>query len=741
MALLLLVNVLALVAHIFRLPTFLTAFGVILATPLAAFLFGFVFSVPLNIFTHVILLLGICIGAIYLFSPGRREKIGIQKDMLSELMPVILFNLVFVISLIACLSWPDFFPNGERLRDYALVAALIRDPVTAAEPWMSGYQVNYYLYWYRFASFLSSILVLDTWNTYHQLISFAIAFYVAAVANSLRITFGMGALLSAIVAIFIGFGSNVSGLINGITGDSNWWGPSRVVAGAINEFPAWSFILGDAHPHYLNLGLFPFFVSFVSLLYIRYNLTIKLLPVLALGIFGSAICYYSNAWEMPLWLLFGAILTCSTDWVGSFYAGRKQGLDLVIRLIIDLIILILVAGIIFYGSMGILGADAKLAGLLVIVACSAYGLYVTRLSPGISINRRIIITGLFLIGLLGVYLGTKNLLPDNPPITLVRPPVISTTMRELALHWGFAISLLAIGLILSFGSWAERLFFLITVAFAALFYEAEMLIFCLLVIGLCRVLLSPDPLRSPICSSMLMLSLIGLILPELVYFNDAYGGEIERMNTIFKVYSFLWYPIHAVGFWLFLGSIRSVTHNLSARMDKTAIKVGLGAISVVFLLSGLTFTQHAASLRASEFSDKNAEGLSLAERNFPGAADTIRFLRKEHNLIVLEAQGNAYDWTSFVSTLASQQGYLGWANHMNLLIRDYAEVSRREKVTEAFYTTPRCAEKLEIMRNEKIDAAILGPLERKKYGELVYDNFACLEPLFSADEFKVFGKK
>ena len=235
--------------------------------------------------------------------------------------------------------------------------------------------------------------------------------------------------------------------------------------------------------------------------------------------------------------------------------------------------------------------------------------------------------GLFLLGMVATYLGTKNLLPDNPPITLVRPPVISTTMRELALHWGFAIGLLAIGLILSFGSWSERLFFLLTVGFAAFFHEAEILIFCLLVIGLCRVLLSPDPLRSPICSSMLMLSLIRLILPELLYFNDAYGGEIERMNTIFKVYSFLWYPIHAVSFWLFIGSIRGLTYKWNDKIDKTALRVGLGVVTVAFLLAGITFTQHASTLRASEFSDRQAEGLSLAERNFPGAADTIKFLR------------------------------------------------------------------------------------------------------------------
>ncbi len=261
MALLALVNILALVSHIFRLPTFLTTFGLILATPLVAFLLGYYASVPLNFASYGIILVGLGAATIYLFSSGKPKWSEMRDGGISELMPIILFNLVFVVGLTACLNWPDFFPNGERLRDYALVTALIREPITAAEPWMSGYQINYYLYWYRFASFLSSTLILDAWDTYHQLISFALAFYVAAVASSLRLAFGMSPLVSAVISIFIGFGSNIAGFINGITGDSNWWGPSRVIAGAINEFPAWSFLLGDAHPHYLNLGLFPWAIN------------------------------------------------------------------------------------------------------------------------------------------------------------------------------------------------------------------------------------------------------------------------------------------------------------------------------------------------------------------------------------------------------------------------------------------------------------------------------------------------
>src|SRR6185312_13766846 len=31
--------------------------------------------------------------------------------------------------------------------------------------------------------------------------------------------------------------------------DYNWWSPSRVIAGTANEFPFFSFLLGDLHAH------------------------------------------------------------------------------------------------------------------------------------------------------------------------------------------------------------------------------------------------------------------------------------------------------------------------------------------------------------------------------------------------------------------------------------------------------------------------------------------------------------
>src|SRR5262249_31479919 len=51
---------------------------------------------------------------------------------------------------------------------------------------------------------------------------------------------------------------NIAGLIS-VAHKEFWWGPSRAISIGITEFPAWSFLLGDLHPHYLSYILAPAF--------------------------------------------------------------------------------------------------------------------------------------------------------------------------------------------------------------------------------------------------------------------------------------------------------------------------------------------------------------------------------------------------------------------------------------------------------------------------------------------------
>jgi uncharacterized membrane protein len=130
--------------------------------------------------------------------------------------------------------------------------------------------------------------------------------------------------------------------------------------------------------------------------------------------------------------------------------------------------------------------------------------------------------------------------------------------------------------------------------------------------------------------------------------------------------------------------------------------------------------------------------LAVAEDTFPGSAAAILYLRAQPGGVVLEAQGNAYDWTSFVATLSDKDSFLGWANHVNLLIREYGEIARREAITKEFYTDPSCARRREILEQEKIRFAVVGILEEKQYSGSGARDYSCLTLAYQRGQYRVF---
>jgi uncharacterized membrane protein len=105
---------------------------------------------------------------------------------------------------------------------------------------------------------------------------------------------------------------------------------------------------------------------------------------------------------------------------------------------------------------------------------------------------------------------------------------------------------------------------------------------------------------------------------------------------------------------------------------------------------------------------------------------------------VLEAQGRAYSYTCFVSTLAAQPSYLGWANHINLLTKESGEVNRREKMTDQIYTERDCSVRKELAKNERISYIVVGTLERKKYTDIDSRDFSCFSPVVKTGEYALY---
>jgi len=232
-----------------------------------------------------------------------------------------------------------------------------------------------------------------------------------------------------------------------------------------------------------------------------------------------------------------------------------------------------------------------------------------------------------------------------------------------------------------------------------------------------------------------------VLTPEIVFLDDSYGPEIDRMNTIFKLYTTAWGLLG-------LGAVSVIVRALRKFEPQTAqfgmvVPATCGVVVALGLSYGsYKFYAHTGPMRANGSLDPSfeakMEGLGEANRWHPGSGDVIRALRKLPRGRVLEAQGRAYSYTGFVATLAAQPAYLGWANHINLLNKVYGEVSQRENVTKEIYNENDCAARKEKARQEQIRYIVVGTLERKAYPGSENKDYSCFASVIKSGDYALY---
>jgi YYY domain-containing protein len=686
MRIIIILGILSALSIWFRTRVFEALVWALLTTPILAYLFSPILGVSAPAYVAIMLIsfLAWC----FTFKEQLKEP---AHQSTEELYTVGFFTLAYIGVYVLTQQWDQFFPMGERLRDYALLSSAIRSPINLTDPWLHGYGLNYYAYWYRFGHFLSSILGIGAAETYNQLQSLTYALFLTTIYRISTRFLGWSALSAVFSALLIGFGSNVEGIFSILQKSDNWWGPSRVIPGAIHEFPVWSFLLGDLHPHFLNLvgipALLLLLLHIVSSKTVSENLVSKLMTGVLFLVCGALFTYNANAWEVPIWgLLVGGLML---SWLIS---DREQLISLKAPFL----------------------QVIKFRGLWLGVAVSALLSY-------------------------SLWYSSRNILPNPFPISWVEAPILRTTFLEFMRHWGIPVILILsacatipnqIVVILSFAS----------IAIGTLYTATALpLLFVILFLLIGRLLATLWDKKTKLNLGERLLSICAIVaitlclIPEFIFLNDPYGGENERMNTIFKIYSSSWVLFQLGALYVFRESVfKKLPFSQTLKNSSYAI---------VLIICGAFFF-HTVTLRATKTQSSTAAygSLASAEDNFPGSASTIQFLRAQPGTVVLEAQGNAYDWTSFVSTLSDKDAYLGWANHVNLLIREYGEITRREKITSQFYGNASCQERRQILEQEKIDFAIVGVLEEKKYPEVRTQDFGCLKEVYKRERYKVFSQ-
>ena len=712
------------------------------------------------------------------------------------------------------------------------------------DPWLAGYAISYYYFGYWLLTTLTHLtgqtpeiaynLGQAFWFGLLLLGSFGIGYNLLATAEYgirntqskpvLRIPYSvLGGLLSAIA---VGVTGNLQGLlewlcaqgiaIDGLTRffavrnfpvDARvtnlwhiddgwwWWRSSRVLADStllgdhievIDEFPIFSYILGDNHPHVLAMPFVLLVVALALNLFLRRGEDKKtggreegktttaevgirnagfairntqyairdllaLIPLQALGLLLFVVAagglIFFNTWDFPpYWLL----LTLSTLWVAKTTHGVGRGFWLAAGLAGTLL---LGALIVFFPYF--LSAQSQAGGVvpnffnpthlpqfllmfghfllgvgsLLLLAWreGAPGLRSLAVSAGLVLGLPI----LFLLGSLVIATATEagrsllERMPLSPEMTSY-PAAIAA--RWLARPWTF---LLLGGL---------------TALVAALLWQRftndETTPSPAAGEGRGGVLSLSKGGGSDATTFVLLLALIGLLLvyaPEFVYLRDNFGS---RMNTVFKFYYQGWLLL---GLAAVFGIVRSWQAGRGSRPLAAPI---LGASALLLICAALIYSAAGVYSKAGHFANPapTLNGLAYVGEAELAVVDWLRANTKPDDL-VLEGKGASYRAeTARLSAASGRATLLGWDGHESQWRGEaYGQMAQgRPEALEGVYRNSSLEQLRAVLEQWQIAYVVVGPAERAQYGIApgVEDRLGLvMELAFQAGDFRVYRQR
>lgn len=598
--------------------------------------------------------------------------------------------------------------NTEKPMDIALLSASAQaEVIPPNDPWFSGESINYYYLGYLVHGSVSRLAGVPT----------EIGFNLAlATTGSMAIVAAGGLGFNAVrgwggrrIALLAGAGAAFLLVVAGnmyaprrlvsdasATIDADWWNQeigigwrsSRIVcdgvrvlnkcdtppAGSavetINEFPAFSLLLGDLHPHVMAL---PFTVVALTL---ALNLafldqigTDRRTRWVVLLVSGAATgsLYAMNSWDFPTLLLIVA--------GGAWFTLRGERPRDQILGIVALAGASVVAWLPFYLEFAapVGSAASALPALVrdVPLVSTVLGTLAAVRGERTSASEFLTMFGLpYAVAL--VLIGT-GLVRRPTPSTVDAPEDVPATSFETLKPWW---PLLAI------------------VVIAGLLLPAQVVILCgvPLVLALAQLGRSFDATPRTIATALYALGFALLIGTEFFYIQDLFA---DRMNTIFKVYFQVWTLFavaSAVGFVAVLQEGRA----------SMWVRPVTGAVGALALVLGLAYPSVAYYQWTGGFSDwRGLDGLAYVEQQNPDEYAAIQWLddRATSSDVVLEAAGCSYGNSyrtdvrhNRVSAFTGVPTVIGWGWHEQQWRNGQPEADRigeRQAEVREMFADPR----------------------------------------------------
>jgi len=630
---------------------------------------------------------------------------GIGAELIRSRVPAIAFD-------------PNWW-GAEKWSDFTLLSSFFRQvSFPPLDPWLAGFPTNYYYYGHLAWATLAKLTATPPNIAYNVALAM-----IVALALTLSVSLGYHLFrsvgLGLILAWLVVCGGNLKPLAQLIESwlqeghfvpQVDFWEASRAMAwGAmglirgseINEFPSFSFILGDLHPHFSAHPVFLGFLLIIAALWragqretfwAREAVMGRLAQWLALA-FGAGLLYATNSWDCFVGLFLAAF---ALPFARGFRRWPAWGRSLLGLFILGLTFLLALRVLFLFFSIYFIPPKTLRLTVLQwfpprVAFESPLALVPTALRSPIS--NWLFYFGLFLLPYFAWQLWGMAKRARSVPRD-----------RKMA-HLAIA---LAVGLLV--------------------YVHGQRGLVGILAFAL--VALAPSAFRRrrhdrlELVAILAWLAVLASFLCEWFYYNDNFSGRDERINTIFKVYYCLWpvAALGAVGACSALWGGRTAPHRLLRRISALLLILLLVAIGSLYpLFAWTTRIRDYKKLEIGFDSQPTLDGLKYLE-SLPGVADDYRaglWLRDHASpyTTVAEATGWGYSAVGRFAAIGGVMSLLGWWQHETSWREGFGSeivTARRQMVEELFTTTslPRAAD---LLAANRVDYVAVGWLERLMY--------------------------
>jgi len=633
---------------------------------------------------------------------------------------VLVGEALFAVTFALCALYRSYDPairHTEQPMDYALLRSVYRSPaLPPRDPWFAGQPVNYYYLGYLSVSVVGRLAGSEAAVAYNLGLAQSYALAVLGLYGVLydvlprrASTARPGPGAAAVGALGIALAGNVAAaqaagprLIaaarDGLRmaaepGSWWWWAPSRALSDGmmlgtelevITEFPAFSLVLGDLHPHVMGLPCFILALGVALALHAEGRSQggaaargrALLLAALLVGATGP-----TNSWDLPTVLVIVGLAYVTGHWAGRGGVGvclREGALGLA---------WLGVMSVLFYLPY-YLQYEPQIGGpSFLIYTRTPLEQYAGHFGLWVAIIAVDALRGT------AAWLRPRRTRPGRLALVIYLWAVYLSVPWILgALGTGWAATLLGMALTLLRGPG------LLVVLGGLLSLQTGRLL---------QHIRGPQRDARVIMATVFALCGLGLTyVTEFVYIRDAFG---TRMNTVFKLY----YQA-----WVLLG----IAAVLSAVCLWRGSRVGRALVVWwgMCLVAACAYGPLAGYSKTGGFEER--EGLDAAAhlaREAPAEYGVIEWLQEHaspHDVLA-EAWGEAYAaHHNRVSAWSGVPTVLGWVGHERQWRGDEEEIRRRQATLEVIYTADDPAEVLRALERYSVTYLYVGSRERELYG-------------------------